>query len=415
MAAHETRERVRVGRASVLCVECRPRTQAQNSAHRRPLGKREWERETAARARLMKLLAWLACRIHEIQIHLSDCVRSSNETVVSAERDDLLFVFPTTGTLCVWYTNKIDITELVEKLRYCTSRMRGEVHGLNARQQQKPANQPVFVCVRRQVQSKVKVKERKAREKTEYVSRPTAAFPCVKDLWKFCQIPLRNCAQDKTRKPRFNRRKNPAKAKPAITTKQHNESSDTQRAQWVSERARERASLDLKYKIIKNKNAECSAKCSQTKYEIPITINRTESPRTIRTLSPKSQFSGRRRTAGTVERPIPQHTPICTSPPRDSVRNLAINITIMDRDSLPRVPDTHGDVVDEKLFSDLYIRTSWVDAQVALDQIDKVSAQLQWTFTVKDSHVLNSIIFLNRIRRILYKFKWKIWLFRNFC
>jgi len=45
----------------------------------------------------------------------------------------------------------------------------------------------------------------------------------------------------------------------------------------------------------------------------------------------------------------------------------------MDRDSLPRVPDTHGDVVDEKLFSDLYIRTSWVDAQVALDQIDKVS------------------------------------------
>ncbi|KAM8713106.1 hypothetical protein ACLKA7_013426 [Drosophila subpalustris] len=43
----------------------------------------------------------------------------------------------------------------------------------------------------------------------------------------------------------------------------------------------------------------------------------------------------------------------------------------MDRDSLPRVPDTHGDVVDEKLFSDLYIRTSWVDAQVALDQIDK--------------------------------------------
>lgn len=44
-------------------------------------------------------------------------------------------------------------------------------------------------------------------------------------------------------------------------------------------------------------------------------------------------------------------------------------------DSLPRVPDTHGDVVDEKLFSDLYIRTSWVDAHVALDQIDKVSAK----------------------------------------
>lgn len=42
-------------------------------------------------------------------------------------------------------------------------------------------------------------------------------------------------------------------------------------------------------------------------------------------------------------------------------------------DGLPRVPDTHGDVVDEKLFSDLYVRTSWVDAHVALDQIDKVS------------------------------------------
>ncbi|KAH8299373.1 hypothetical protein KR044_000728 [Drosophila immigrans] len=47
----------------------------------------------------------------------------------------------------------------------------------------------------------------------------------------------------------------------------------------------------------------------------------------------------------------------------------------MDRESLPRVPDTHGDVVDEKLFSDLYIRTSWVDAQVALDQIDKGKAR----------------------------------------
>lgn len=40
--------------------------------------------------------------------------------------------------------------------------------------------------------------------------------------------------------------------------------------------------------------------------------------------------------------------------------------------SLPRVPDTHGDYVDEKLFSDLYIRTTWVDAQVALNQIEKV-------------------------------------------
>lgn len=41
-------------------------------------------------------------------------------------------------------------------------------------------------------------------------------------------------------------------------------------------------------------------------------------------------------------------------------------------DSLPRVPDNHGDNVNEKIFSDLYIRTSWVDANVALDQIKKV-------------------------------------------
>ncbi|KAM8713108.1 hypothetical protein ACLKA7_013426 [Drosophila subpalustris] len=54
----------------------------------------------------------------------------------------------------------------------------------------------------------------------------------------------------------------------------------------------------------------------------------------------------------------------------------------MDRDSLPRVPDTHGDVVDEKLFSDLYIRTSWVDAQVALDQIDKTHRQKQLHYCV---------------------------------
>lgn len=42
-------------------------------------------------------------------------------------------------------------------------------------------------------------------------------------------------------------------------------------------------------------------------------------------------------------------------------------------ETLPRVPDTHGDTVDEKLFSDLYIRTSWFDASIALDQIEKVS------------------------------------------
>lgn len=45
-------------------------------------------------------------------------------------------------------------------------------------------------------------------------------------------------------------------------------------------------------------------------------------------------------------------------------------------DTLPRVPDTHGDTVDEKVFSDLYIRTSWYDATIALDQIEKVSLKL---------------------------------------
>lgn len=47
-------------------------------------------------------------------------------------------------------------------------------------------------------------------------------------------------------------------------------------------------------------------------------------------------------------------------------------------DKLPRVPDAHGDVVDEKIFSDLYIRTSWVDANVALDQIEKVSVCIRF-------------------------------------
>jgi hypothetical protein len=44
----------------------------------------------------------------------------------------------------------------------------------------------------------------------------------------------------------------------------------------------------------------------------------------------------------------------------------------MDQNAIPRVPDAHGEFVDEKLFSDLYIRTSWFDASIALDQIDKV-------------------------------------------
>lgn len=49
-------------------------------------------------------------------------------------------------------------------------------------------------------------------------------------------------------------------------------------------------------------------------------------------------------------------------------------------DNLPRVPGIHGDeagaggdIIDEKMLSDFYIRTSWVDANVALDQIEKVS------------------------------------------
>lgn len=50
-------------------------------------------------------------------------------------------------------------------------------------------------------------------------------------------------------------------------------------------------------------------------------------------------------------------------------------------ETLPRVPDTHGDIVDEKLFSDLYIRTSWFDASIALDQIEKVRECVQSTTT----------------------------------
>lgn len=49
-------------------------------------------------------------------------------------------------------------------------------------------------------------------------------------------------------------------------------------------------------------------------------------------------------------------------------------------DTLPRVP-AHGDVVDEKLYSDLYIRTSWVDAAVALNQIEKVNLIIYFFLT----------------------------------
>jgi hypothetical protein len=36
-----------------------------------------------------------------------------------------------------------------------------------------------------------------------------------------------------------------------------------------------------------------------------------------------------------------------------------------------RVPE-NGSIVDERAFSDLYIRTSWFDASLALEQIEKV-------------------------------------------
>lgn len=43
-------------------------------------------------------------------------------------------------------------------------------------------------------------------------------------------------------------------------------------------------------------------------------------------------------------------------------------------DSIPRVPEPHAESVeDEKLNNDLYIRTSWFDSALALDQIEKVS------------------------------------------
>lgn len=43
-------------------------------------------------------------------------------------------------------------------------------------------------------------------------------------------------------------------------------------------------------------------------------------------------------------------------------------------DSMPRVPEPHSEISieDEKLSSDLYIRTSWFDSALALDQIEKV-------------------------------------------
>lgn len=48
-------------------------------------------------------------------------------------------------------------------------------------------------------------------------------------------------------------------------------------------------------------------------------------------------------------------------------------------ESVPRVPDPHTEIAveDEKLYSDLYIRTSWFDAALALDQIEKVRLRLR--------------------------------------
>lgn len=54
-------------------------------------------------------------------------------------------------------------------------------------------------------------------------------------------------------------------------------------------------------------------------------------------------------------------------------KKLKMGIPI--NESIPRVPEPHAEisVEDEKLYSDLYIRTSWFDAALALDQIEKVS------------------------------------------
>lgn len=63
-------------------------------------------------------------------------------------------------------------------------------------------------------------------------------------------------------------------------------------------------------------------------------------------------------------------------------------------DTLPRVPDAHGDVVDEKLYSDLYIRTSWVDAAVALNQIEKVNLIIYILRLKEEFKFLNSIFLI---------------------
>lgn len=55
-------------------------------------------------------------------------------------------------------------------------------------------------------------------------------------------------------------------------------------------------------------------------------------------------------------------------------------------ESIPRVPDPHPEmsVEDEKLLSDLYVRTSWFDAALALEQIEKVSGSSENNVEVKE-------------------------------
>jgi len=86
MAADGSREGKILGEENAVC---------EWVAHAHMRKSREGEREWRALGSPNEVvgLAWLACRIHEIQIHLSDCVRSSNETVVSAECGDLKFLY----------------------------------------------------------------------------------------------------------------------------------------------------------------------------------------------------------------------------------------------------------------------------------------------------------------------------------
>lgn len=61
---------------------------------------------------------------------------------------------------------------------------------------------------------------------------------------------------------------------------------------------------------------------------------------------------------------------------RKKVKKINQKMGLPINDPIPRVPEPHAEisVEDEKLYSDLYIRTSWFDAALALDQIEKVSS-----------------------------------------